>query len=161
MSLIEVRGKCRKKYKIIASSVAEKVISIMGFPDNLEVAIEFVSAKDIRRLNANFRDVDKVTDVLSFPAFQIEAGLMIDLGNKEVIPFNTESEFVHFGDMALCLKQTKKQAKEFGVSLESEIKKLVIHSMLHLMGYDHMVEEDKVKMREREENILNKLDIKR
>ena len=153
MSLIEVRGKCRKKYKFIASSVAEKVISIMGFPDNLEVAIEFVSAKDIRRLNANFRDVDKVTDVLSFPAFQIEAGLMIDLGNKEVIPFNTESEFVHFGDMALCLKQTKKQAKEFGVSLESEIKKLVIHSMLHLMGYDHIDDNDYLKMNEQEKKL--------
>ena len=153
MSLIEVRGKCRKKYKIIASSVAEKVISIMGFPDNLEVAIEFVSAKDIRRLNANFRNVDKVTDVLSFPAFQIEAGLMIDLGNKEVIPFNTESEFVHFGDMALCLKQTKKQAKEFGVSLESEIKKLVIHSMLHLMGYDHIDDNDYLKMNEQEKKL--------
>ncbi len=153
MSLIEVRGRCRKKYKLLAKNVAENVIVNMGFPDNLEVAIEFVSAKDIRRLNANFRDVDKVTDVLSFPAFQIEAGLMIDLGNKEVLPFGIESDFVHFGDMALCLKQTKKQAKEFGVTVESEIKKLVIHSMLHLMGYDHIDDGDYLKMKEQEEKL--------
>ena len=153
MSLIEVRGRCRKKYKLLAKNVAENVIVNMGFPDNLEVAIEFVSAKDIRRLNANFRDVDKVTDVLSFPAFQIEAGLMIDLGNKEVLPFGIEGDFVHFGDIALCLKQTKKQAKEFGVTVESEIKKLVIHSMLHLMGYDHIDDGDYLKMKEQEEKL--------
>ena len=153
MSLIEVRGKCRKKYKLLAKEVAEKVILNMGFPDNLEVAIEFVSAKDIRRLNANFRAVDKVTDVLSFPAFQIEAGVMIDLGNQEVVPFKVGSDFIHFGDMALCLKQTKKQAKEFGVSVESEIKKLVIHSMLHLMGYDHIEDSDFELMKKQEEKL--------
>ena len=153
MSLIEVRGRCRKKYKLLAKEVAEKVIDNMGFPDNLEVAIEFVSAKDIRRLNANFRGVDKVTDVLSFPAFQIEVGVMFDLGNNEVVPFKTESDFIHFGDMALCLKQTKKQAKEFGVSVESEIKKLVIHSMLHLMGYDHIEDGDFEIMKKQEEKL--------
>ena len=153
MSLIEVRGRCRKKYKLLAKDVAEKVIVNMGFPDNIEVAIEFVSARDIRRLNANFRDVDKVTDVLSFPAFQIEAGVIFDLGNKEVVPFKMDSNFVHFGDMALCLKQTKKQAKEFGVSIESEIKKLVIHSMLHLMGYDHIEDCDFEIMKKQEEKL--------
>ena len=153
MSLIEVRGRCRKKYKLLAKEVAEKVIENMGFPDNLEVAIEFVSAKDIRRLNANFRGVDRVTDVLSFPAFQIEAGVMLDLGNNEVVPFKMDSNFIHFGDMALCLKQTKRQAKEFGVSVESEIKKLVIHSMLHLMGYDHIEDSDFEVMKKQEEKL--------
>ena len=112
MSLIDVRGRCKKKYKQLARDVAEKVISQMGFPDNLEVAIEFVSAKNIKRLNANFRGVDKVTDVLSFPAFQIEAGLMIDLGNNEIVPFKMDEDFVHFGDIAICLKQTKNILKE-------------------------------------------------
>lgn len=153
MSLIEVSGRCRKKYKLFAKEVAEKVISSMKFPDNLEVVIEFVSAKDIKKLNANFRGVDKVTDVLSFPAFQIEAGVMIDLGSHEVVPFKVDGNFVHFGDMALCLKQTKRQAKQFGVSVKAEIKKLVIHSMLHLMGYDHIDDGDYKKMKEQEEKL--------
>ena len=71
MALIDVRGMCRKKYKLLAKYVAEKVISLMNFPDNLEVAINFVSKKEIKRLNREFRNIDKVTDVLSFPSFHL------------------------------------------------------------------------------------------
>ena len=142
MSVIDVRGKCRRRYKVLARSVAEKVILLMKFPDNLQVDIEFVSRKEIKRLNCEFRNIDKLTDVLSFPSFQIEPGKILDLECDDVVAFKFENDCIHFGDMALCLAQTKKQAKEFGVSIESEIKKLVIHSMLHLMGYDHIDDAD-------------------
>ena len=156
MALIDVRGMCRKKYKLLAKYVAEKVISLMNFPDNLEVAINFVSKKEIKRLNREFRNIDKVTDVLSFPSFQIDVGDVLDVNSQEVIPFKSQSGFIHFGDMALCLAKTKIQAKQFEVSVESEIKKLVIHSMLHLMGYDHIKDSD-FEIMEKEEKKLETL----
>ena len=155
MALIDVRGRCRKKYKLLAKEVAEKVISLMCFPSTLQVDIEFVSKKEIKRLNSGFRGIDKVTDVLSFPSFQITAGQVLDVDGEDVISFKSEDNTIHFGDMALCLSQTKKQAKEFGVSVEDEIKKLVIHSMLHLMGYDHIKDDDYEIMKKEEEKLEN------
>ena len=153
MAFIDVRGNCRKRYKNLAKIVAQKVIELMSFPDNLQVDIEFVSKKEIKRLNNGFRNIDKVTDVLSFPSFQIVAGEILDLESENVISFKAEDDSVHFGDIALCLKQTKKQAKEFGVSVEDEIKKLIIHSMLHLMGYDHINDCDFEVMKKQEERL--------
>lgn len=156
MSYIEVRGKARKKYKILAEEIAEKVIEAMNYPKGLEVAIDFVSEKEIKRLNAEFREIDRVTDVLSFPSFQLSVGEILDTEEEMVLMFKQDNGFIHFGDMALCLKQTKRQAKEFGVSVESEIKKLVIHSMLHLMGYDH-IEDDDYEIMKKEEERLDKI----
>lgn len=155
MSLIEVRGLCRKRYKVLAKHVAERVIEEMGFPKDLEVAIEFVSKSEIRRLNKGFRGIDKVTDVLSFPAFQLAVGEKVNINGEEVFSLRTENNLIHFGDMALCLSQTKKQAKEYGVSVEDEVKKLVIHSMLHLMGYDHIEDDDFEVMKKQEEKLFN------
>ena len=153
MSYIDVNGKCSLNYKQLAKSVAEKVIDFMNFPDNLEVAIDFVSEKEIQRLNEEFRNIDRVTDVLSFPSFQIKAGETLNLDLPEISAFKLDNGLFHFGDMAICLKQCQRQAKEFGVSTESEIKKLVIHSMLHLMGYDHIKDEDYVVMKKKEEEL--------
>lgn len=156
MSCIEVRGKVSKKYKVLAKDVAENVIEAMNYPKGLEVAIDFVSEKEIKRLNNEFREIDRVTDVLSFPSFQLSVGEVLDIENEEVLMFKQDNGFIHFGDMALCLKQTKRQAKEFGVSVESEIKKLVIHSMLHLMGYDH-IEDCDFEIMKKEEERLDKI----
>ena len=153
MSCIDVRGKVSKKYKELARMVAESVIESMNFPKGLEVVIDFVSEKEIKRLNFEFRQIDKVTDVLSFPSFQLSPGEVLDVENEEVLMFKQDNGLIHFGDMALCFKQTKRQAKEFGVSVESEIKKLVIHSMLHLMGYDHIKDEDYEIMKVQEEKL--------
>lgn len=152
MSKIEVKGFVRKKYKLIAELVAKNVISLMRFPEELEVAINFVSEREIKRLNLEFRQIDKVTDVLSFPSFDIRAGEVLDIESEDILPFK-EGGYIHFGDMALCLKQTKRQAKEYGTTVEAEIKKLVIHSMLHLMGYDHIKDEDYLVMKTQEEKL--------
>ena len=153
MSYIEVNGKASDELKDLSKSVALKVIELMGFSNNLEVAIDFVSEKEIQRLNCEFRGIDRVTDVLSFPSFQLSVGEILDIEDEMVLMFKQDNGFIHFGDMALCLKQTKRQAKEFGVSVESEIKKLVIHSMLHLMGYDHIDDGDFEIMKKEEERL--------
>ena len=156
MSCIEVKGKVSKKYKILAMNVAESVIEAMNFPKGLEVAIDFVSENEIKRLNNEFREINRVTDVLSFPSFQLKPGEILDTEEDMVLMFKQDNGFIHFGDMALCLKQTKRQAKEFGVSVEAEIKKLVIHSMLHLMGYDH-IEDGDFEIMKKEEERLDKI----
>lgn len=152
MAKINVNGRARKKYKAIAEMVASSAITIMGFPSEIEVDINFISEKEIKRLNSEFRQIDKVTDVLSFPSFEIKAGENLVLNKDDKILANI-GEAVHFGDMAICLKQTKRQAKEYGVTVEQEIKKLVIHSILHLMGYDHIKDEDYLVMKEQEEKL--------
>lgn len=151
MAKINVSGRVRKKYKTIAELVAKNVISIMEFPDEVEVDINFVSEKEIQRLNREFRNIDKITDVLSFPSFDIKAGEKLIISDDDI--FAGVDDVIHFGDMAICLKQTKRQAKEYGVKTEQEIKKLVIHSMLHLMGYDHIKDEDYEVMKIQEEKL--------
>ena len=160
MSKIEVTGFSRKKYKVIAEMVAAQTLKYMRQSENLEIAIEFVSKKEIRRLNRELRGVDKVTDVLSFPAIDIKAGERIDCRSADVLFLKTNEGFIHFGDMALCLSQCKKQAKQNGVTIESEIKKLVIHSCLHLMGYDHIDDADYEIMNKKEIELDKKISLK-
>lgn len=155
MSKIEVNGRCFGKLKKLAQTVAEKVIELMNFPNDLEVSINFVSEKEIKRLNSEFRGIDRVTDVLSFPSFQLSAGENLDVENEAVSIYRQDNGLIHFGDMALCLKQTRRQAKDFDVSVDFEIKKLVIHSMLHLMGYDHIDDKDYEIMKTQEEKLEN------
>lgn len=157
MNKIDVRGIVWCSYKKLAKKVALQVLEIMGQPDHLEVAIEFVGEDEIQRLNREIRNVDKVTDVLSFPATELKAGEILDKSSEEVLFLMTDDAYVHFGDMALCFKQCKRQAKEYGVSVKSEIKKLVIHSMLHLMGYDHIKDSDYEVMNQKEKELDEKI----
>ncbi len=153
MSRIEVSGKACFCLKCFAKNVANKVIKIMGQPDCLEVAIEFVSEEEIQRLNNEMRKIDKITDVLSFPATEIKVGEILNIKSRECEFLKNDKGFIHFGDMAICLAQTKRQAKEYGVTVMSEVKKLVIHSMLHLMGYDHIKDSDYEIMHKKEEEL--------
>jgi len=150
-NVIEIKGRTSNRFKEIARDVSLKVLDFMNQPKGLEVAIEFVSENEIQRINREYRNIDKVTDVLSFPSTNLQAGEILDLDSDEVI-FLKQDNIVHFGDMALCTKRLRQQAKEFGNSPERELKKLVIHSMLHLMGYDHIEDSDY--------EIMNKLEIR-
>ena len=141
-SLIEIDGEVSKDLMIIAQNVALDVIKFMNQPDELEIAISFVSEEEIKRINSEFRNIDKVTDVLSFPSTSLQVGEILDLNAEDVLFLKTESGLIHFGDMAICMPQLERQAKEYDVSVESELKKLVIHSMLHFMGYDHIEDND-------------------
>ena len=159
MSKIDVAGFVLKKHKMLAKYVAEQVISLMNQPSELEVAIRFVSKKKIKALNNELRSINKVTDVLSFPSTNVQVGEIFDCNSLEAVMLKTDEGFVHFGDMALCFAQCKKQAKQFKVSVQSEIKKLVIHSMLHLMGYDHIKDDDYEIMQLKEDELNKKIEI--
>lgn len=117
---------------------------------NLYVNIVLTTPQNIRKLNKEHRNIDKETDVLSFPMFDA----------SEIETINTDTEDV-LGDVVISLEQIKKQAQEYGNTVERELAYMLVHSFYHLMGYDHMEEEDKKVMREKEEVILEKLNIKR
>lgn len=116
----------------------------------LYVNVVLTTPENIRNINKEQRNIDKETDVLSFPMFE-----------KEEIGQVPDNQFDVLGDIVISIDKVRKQAEEYGHSFERELSYMVVHGFYHLIGYDHMEEEDKVKMREREENILNKLKIGR
>ena len=117
--------------------------------ERCEISVTFVDMDEIHQLNREYREVDKPTDVLSFPQFY-------DL--EEEIP---EVGEICLGDVVICKDKAAEQAEEFGHSFEREIIYLFVHSVLHLLGYDHMEEDEKACMRAREEEIMEHLGVLR
>ena len=121
---------------------------------NLYISITLTTPEQIRKINNEFRNIDKETDVLSFPMFEKNELDEMVLNGKNEIPET-------IGDIVISIDRVKEQAEEYGHSFERELAYMVVHGFYHLMGYDHMVEEDKVVMRAKEENVLNMLNINR
>ena len=142
-------------YEKIISKVLEKCFEIENLSKNsLLVSIVLTTPDNIRRINKEYRDIDKSTDVLSFPMFE----------KSEIEEFIKNKDLEHsdiLGDMVISIPQVQLQAKEYGHSFERELSYMVVHSFYHLMGYDNMKEEEKKIMRQKEENILSKLGIER
>lgn len=137
----------------------EKVVSMCFKVEKLEklnlyISITLTTPQEIRTINNEFRKIDKETDVLSFPMFEKnELDLMVKEQNNSI------PETI--GDIIISVERVKEQAKEYEHSFERELAYMVVHGFYHLMGYDHMEEEDKKIMRQKEENVLNILDINR
>ena len=119
---------------------------------NLYISITLTDEENIRKINKEYRDIDKPTDVLSFPMFQKEE--IAEIVNEK------EIEYV-LGDTIICIPIVEKQAIEYVHAFEIEFAYMLVHSFYHLLGYDHIIEEDKKEMRKKEENILTKLNILR
>ena len=126
----------------------------------LEVSLSFVGEEEIRSLNKQYRDTDKVTDVLSFPSVDNPSRGVIDIAEHGA-DLNPETWLLNLGDIIICLPRAKQQAKEYGHSLKREVAFLALHSLLHLLGYDHMNEQDEAQMNELQNKVLDKLNIKR
>ena len=141
--------------QISVSAVIKKCISTALAMENVtvpcEVNVLVTNDRGIRIINQASRDIDKATDVLSFPMFQLTAGETPDDWSDYIDP---ETGLCPLGDMAISLERAQEQAKEFGHSVRREIGYLTIHSVLHLLGYDHLDEgPQKAQMRKREEEI--------
>lgn len=124
----------------LIENAVKATIEYLKMNDDVIVSISFVDAEEIQYLNKNYRGVDSVTDVLSFPIddeFDIHPKML--------------------GDVVINTKRVLEQAKDFGHSNEREIAYLTVHSVLHLLGYDHMQEDEKKEMRSIEEAIMEKL----
>lgn len=126
------------------------------FKDSV-VTVSFVNKYRIKDLNMQYRKVDRVTDVLSFPMLDINYNQHIKDFIKEVSP----DGFLYLGDIVICPKKAKQQAKEYGHSKKREVAFLALHGLLHLYGYDHINEEDEKIMKQTRKKILESLNIKR
>jgi len=116
------------------------------FRGDAEVSVTFVDNDQIRRLNAKFRDKDSETDVLSFP-----------MGENGEYDLNPSTGAKLLGDVVLSMEKAAEQAQEYEHSFEREVCYLTVHSMLHLLGYDHMNSEEKAVMRMKEETVMSKI----
>lgn len=121
---------------------------------NLYIAVTLTNPENIRKLNKEYRNIDKETDVLSFPMFEKEEIKKI-ISQKEHVVEDT------LGDIIISVERVKEQAIEYGHSFERELAYMVVHGFYHLMGYDHIEEKDKLLMRPKEEKILQDLNITR
>ena len=129
----------------------EATLDAEGVNVPCEINVFVTNDNGIRAINAASRSIDKATDVLSFPMFQLTPGQLPEDWDEYLDP---ETDMCPLGDMAISLERAIAQAKEFGHSTRREIGYLTIHSMLHLLGYDHLDEgEQKAQMRNREEDI--------
>ena len=139
--------------RAIIRKCVETTLLAEGVSAPCEINVLVTNDKGIQAINKASRDIDKPTDVLSFPMFQFEAGILPDDWSEYTDP---ETGLCPLGDMAISLERAVAQAKEFGHSTRREIGYLTIHSMLHLLGYDHLDEgPEKEQMRRREEVIAS------
>lgn len=118
--------------------------------ENFYINVILTNPKNIQEINKKYRNIDNPTDVLSFPMFEKDEIKNINYGVKEVL-----------GDIIISIEKVKEQAKEYGHSFERELAYMIVHGFYHLMGEDHMQEDEKKQMREKEEKILTKLKIER
>ena len=128
---------------------------------DVPLAIEavFVSAEEIRELNARTRGVDKVTDVLSFPSLDNIRGKAL---KKADFPLDIDEEGRLFlGSVVICKQRAQEQAEEYGHSYLRELTYLIVHGVMHCLGYDHITDEEQKEMRAQEEEVLAKLGITR
>lgn len=132
----------KNEYKYIISNAIKGIDEYFDLGDNCEVSVTLVDDETIKNLNREYRGVDKVTDVLSFP-----------------LEMEMNSPIKMLGDVVINMNKIKAQAIEFNHSEKRELTYLTVHSMLHLLGYDHIQESDRLEMRSREKDIMKLLGI--
>lgn len=143
-----------------AQKIADVLYKTLGQRTDLYVELDVVSQEEIKALNSDNRHIDAVTDVLSFPMLDGIRGKKI---YKKDYPYDYDEDekAIFLGSVAICLDRAKEQAIEYGHSLQREMSYLFVHGLLHLFGYDHITDEDKKEMREKEEQVLLELGISR
>lgn len=144
-----------KEYEKIIKKILTKCFEEENIIDSkLYITITLTTPENIKEINREYRAIDKETDVLSFPMFEKDE-LDLKIKNQDF-----EHEDV-LGDIVISIEKVEEQAKEYGHSFEREFSYMIVHGFYHLMGYDHIKEEDKKIMRPKEDKILDDLNIKR
>jgi probable rRNA maturation factor len=149
-------------YEELIKRVVEACLDYEVCPYETEVNILFTNDEEIQQINQEFRQIDAATDVLSFPSIEYETPGDFTMLEENVVDwFHPETGELLLGDIVISVDRAKLQAMEYGHSLEREIAFLTAHSMFHLMGYDHMEEDERIRMEEKQKNVLDKLQILR
>lgn len=145
----------------LAEHVIEATLDYEGCPYEVEVNLLLTDDEGIHAVNKEMRDIDRATDVLSFPMLEYESPGDFGFLEEEEFAFHPETGELVFGDIVISVDRVYAQAEEYGHSLQREFAFLIAHSMLHLCGYDHMVPEEAAVMERRQEAILEGLGITR
>lgn len=141
-----------EEYEEVINKVLNECFSVEELSNsNLYISVTLTNPENIRKINSEYRNIDKETDVLSFPMFE----------KQEIQSLKNYEYREPLGDIVISIERVKEQAVEYGHSFERELAYMVVHGFYHLMGEDHIEENDKIIMREKEENILNRLKILR
>lgn len=149
-------------YESMLTSVIEATAEEEHCPYEFEVNVTFTDNEGIRQINREFRELDMPTDVLSFPMVSYERpGDFSGLEQDSASNFHPETGELLLGDIVISLERAREQAQEYGHSLQREICFLAAHSMLHLLGYDHMEEQERIVMEQKQEKVLQSLGITR
>ena len=139
--------------------VADAAYKRLGQKEDLAVEISFVDGEEIRRINREFRNADRTTDVLSFPYLE---NVRYKTITKKDFPCETDEEGrLLIGSVCICPERAKEQAEEYGHSLEREVLYLALHGILHCFGYDHETEEDEEEMTSLAEEIMTSVGVTR
>ena len=150
----------KQKYENVIKLVVDECFKTEKIDStNLYVSITLTNPEEIEKINMQYRNIDRPTDVLSFPMFEKEDLEKIIHNDVDSDGFNQQEDIL--GDIVISIPKVYEQAEEYGHSFERELAYMVVHGFYHLMGYDHIDEEDKKVMRQKEENILEHLGIKR
>lgn len=161
--MIEINNEQRlceisQKIRMVIESAITCALVSEGFERPYEVNVILTDNDGIRQMNNAYRNIDKPTDVLSFPMLSYKNGVPLYEGEDDLDP---ETGGVLLGDIVVSIERAKEQAKDYDHSFEREIGFLVVHSMFHLLGYDHMDDIDQAIMRRKEEAVLIKLGLSR
>lgn len=157
-------------YKKVANDVINKTLLHEQFKYDVEVSITFVNEESIRKINKEYRDIDNSTDVLSFPMIEYDSDYSrISERKEEMYDFlidvidikNPDTDEIILGDIVLCVPVIINQAKEYNHSILREYAFLIVHSMLHLLGFDHIEEDERIIMENKQNQILESLSITR
>ena len=141
-------------YEDVITDVIEEALEEYNCPYETEVSVTIVDNEQIQQINAEYRDIDKATDVLSFPMIEYEVPGDFSSVEDNIDVFDPESGYLLLGDIMISYDKVIEQASQYGHSEVRELAFLVAHSMLHLFGFDHMDDEERKDMEERQEKIL-------
>ncbi len=145
----------------LAQTVIDAALDYEECPYEAEVNLLLTMNDEIQKMNAEFREIDRATDVLSFPMVDYEEPGNFDFLEDADEYFHPESGELMLGDIVISKEKVISQAEEYGHSQKREYAFLIAHSMLHLMGYDHMEEEERLCMEAKQKEILERLNITR
>lgn len=148
-------------YKEIARRVIEKTLDTEEFPYDIEVGVTLTDDRHIHKINCKFRGVDRPTDVLSFPLLEVQQPYSYEDLENMTDGFNPETGEVMLGDIVVSVEHVLQQSKNYGHSTKREFGFLIAHSMLHLLGYDHIEPKEAKIMEDKQSKILDLLNITR
>lgn len=146
----------------LISVLLKQTMKMLDCPYEVSVDVSIASEEEIRELNAEHRNIDKVTDVLSFPMNEFdEPGVFSGEAFEASKTIDPDTDELLLGDVVICAEKVKAQAKEYGHSEKREFAFLVVHSLLHLSGFDHIDDADRKIMEDKQREILEAVGIKR